>query len=147
MMKKILALTAASLLLSACQPNAPANSQFAPVDPAQHEVWQLVEGQAGGKMLNLQAHNMPITLIFSREGVSGQSPINRYQAAADTGGGKLVLRDHIMTTKMAADRPAMHLESDYLQALRSANSWQREGNQLVVRGEGITLRYMLQGQP
>lgn len=144
-MKKILFITALSVLLAACGQGQGDSRHFAPVDPAAHEVWQLVQGEARGKTLNLQAHNAPITLIFSKDGISGQSPINRYQAAAETAGGTLQLTDHIMITKAGAERAAMHLESDYLQALRGAQRWQREGNRLILSGQGIRLDYILQG--
>lgn len=144
-MKKTLILSAGLALLAGCQNGQPGDSKtFAPLDPAQHETWQLVQGQAHGKPLKLQGQ-APITLIFSPDGLSGRSPVNHYQAPAKTGGGKLQFTDEIMTTLMAAEPPAMHLERDYLQALRDADSWQREGNQLIIRGQGIQLDYTLQG--
>lgn len=145
-MKKTLILTAALALLGGCQTAQQAGSQtFTPPDPARHETWRLVQGQANGKTFNLQAGS-PITLTFSADGLSGRSPVNHYQVSAKTGGGKLQLGDEIMTTTMAAEPPAMHLERDYLQALRGATSWQREGDRLIIRGEGIQLDYTLQGQ-
>ena len=140
---------AALFALAACQQGQPggAGHHFAMPEPGAHDTWQLVQGHFQGKALNLAAHNAPITLVISKDGFSGKSPVNQYNAPADISGNSVKLTGDIMTTRMASDAAAMHLESDYLQALRSAHTLQRNGNQLILNGEQAQLQYTLQSAP
>ena len=145
-MKSLLPL-AACLALTACQNGQPDPHQFTMPDPATHEVWQLVQGNFQGKTLNLAAGAAPVTLIISHDGFSGKSPVNQYNAPANISGNRITLNGDIMTTRMASDPAAMHLESDYLQALREVKNMQRSGNQLTLEGEQSQLQYQLQHAP
>ncbi|MDO5091498.1 MAG: META domain-containing protein [Cardiobacteriaceae bacterium] len=141
-MKNPILLLGASLALAACQTNGQAPDHPV-IPPASAQTWQLEHGQLGGKTLNLAASPEPVTLTMQSNLLTGKSPVNHYNAPANIGGNTLRITGPIMTTRMAANAAAMHLESDYLQALQKAERYDKSGNRLIIEGADARLEYGL----
>lgn len=134
-------LLSAAFIAAGCQTGQAPDHPVIP--PASAQIWQLEQGQLSGKALNLAAAPEPITLVMQGDLLTGKSPVNHYNAPASIGGNTLRITGPIMTTRMASSAAAMHLESDYLQALQKAERYEKSGNRLTIQGEDIRLDYFL----
>ena len=106
------------------------------------ETWVLVEGQVDGKPLDVS--NGEITLSFvDGEAMVGNGSVNNYRAPVAISGGRIEHTGPLITTRMAGPMPAMKLESEYLSALGEAEALQRNGNTLIITGEGDELTFSL----
>lgn len=131
-----LSLAGLSLGLSACQsmafmtpgvPEALADSR-----------WLLTTGAYQGKALNTAAGEITLN-IGSNGQLSGVAAINQYRIPAAIHGTHLEHTGNIITTRMAGAMPAMRLESNYLSAMRHADSLSVQDNTLVIRGKETEL--------
>lgn len=129
-------LVAGSLLISGC---VGGQAQLAlPENSTGH--WQFQSGRLNGKAFNADGEN--ITLNYEDKHLFGSSGVNRYQAPVTISGNRLTFTDGIATTRMAGSIEAMRLESDYLSALRAANTIERKDRNLIMRGENVELKFI-----
>lgn len=140
-MKIPVSIFAAGLIIAGCQTGQAPDHPVIP--PASAQIWQLDQGHFEGKPLNLAASPERITLVMQGDLLTGKSPVNHYNAPASISGSTLRITGPIMTTRMAANAQAMHLESDYLQALQKAERYQKSGDRLIIEGQGVRLDYFL----
>lgn len=103
------------------------------------EYWQLRQATLDGKPLTIHT---PISLHIQDGTVSGNSGVNQYHAQANLQNGTLTIKD-IVTTRMAGSIDNMRLESNYLSALRKVQNVKRDGNHLILSGEGTELHYQV----
>ena len=101
--------------------------------------WRLASGTGpGGTIDTSDAHR--ITLVFEADRLGGIAACNSYGASFDVDGDRLQL-DAVFQTEMACEPPAMETERAYLQALQRAVSVRRDGDQLVLAGPSVELRF------
>jgi heat shock protein HslJ len=92
--------------------------------------WTLVSyGPAGAPLAALP--NAPITLAFTPEGIYGSAGCNSYFGAFQFDVGVLTFSD-IGSTEIACDQPIMDQETVYLEALRTASTYQLGNGQLQI---------------
>jgi len=108
--------------------------------PSPYGEWRLVGGTGpAGAVEPLDTH--PVTLVVEDGRVGGTAACNSYGGSARIDGERLEVRD-LAQTEMACDPPeVMELEAAYLQALGRADSIGREGDELVVSGPSVELRF------
>jgi len=139
----LLALAALSLL-AACGAEHTQGSQE---DPFGATTWQLRAATVDGTSIPL-VDGSPVTLFVDNAQVGGTAACNGY-------GGPIVVADGVVTigpslsqTEMAclADG-VMDLEAAYLAALPRVTSAARDGEALVLGGDGVALRFSPQPEP
>jgi heat shock protein HslJ len=106
-------------------------------DPA--GTWQLVQGSVDGEMLELP-DDAPVTLNVEGSQVSGRSGCNQYFGEFTLVDGRVTLGG-LGATEMACEEPIMTLEAAYLSGLAKAESARPDGNNLLLVGPGVELRY------
>ena len=141
-MKKLantLTLTAAALL-AACQSGAGGAPQVADDNHDASEQWVLVAGQLNGKALHVQ--DGTVTLKQGKDAFTGVSAVNHYRVPVRIRGNNIEhLDEPPTTTLMAGPVEAMRLESDYIEAMSAAKTLKREGDRLIISGDGIELQF------
>lgn len=144
-LRLLLLLTGLSLSLTACQSleGDAGISTLTPSNNHDHSIdntpWQLTAGQIHGKAITILP-NSHITLIINHDHIHGHSGVNTYQANLSSQGNTITIHD-ITTTRMASDPALMHLESDYLSALRDIQRYQLNGTQLTLSGDNAQLQF------
>ncbi|WP_409328786.1 META domain-containing protein [Trujillonella humicola] len=101
--------------------------------------WRLVSGDVAGAALPLP-RGSAATLVAEPGRLSGTAFCNHYFAGYRLDGDALVL-DPIGQTEMACDPPVMAAESAFLSALAAVDRAARDGEALVLTGEGATLHF------
>lgn len=102
--------------------------------------WQLVEGSVNGEPVPLlEDHRITLTLEGSR--VGGTSACNSYGGVIVVEGGRLRIEDLVQTEMACLDEAAMTAEGIYLNGLSAAESIALDGDQLLIRGPGVELRF------
>lgn len=102
--------------------------------------WILTAGQYQGKPLNTAAGK--ITLNIEPNGqLNGVAAVNHYNIPTQIHGNRLEHTGTITTTRMAGSIPAMRLESNYLSAMRHADTLTVEENTLIIRGNTTELSF------
>lgn len=137
--KKIV-LTLAAALLGACQSGMSANTPAADADNSIQGEWVLESGRVNGKALDTSAGKVTLSTA-NKDAFTGTAAINQYNAPVKIRGNNIEHTETITTTLMAGDMAAMHLESDYLEALGATKTIKREGSTLTLSGDGIELRF------
>ena len=131
-------------MLAACQSGASGTNNLSANDgapPANNGgEWELVAGQINGKNLNLQ--DGKITLKQDKDAFTGISAVNHYRVPVKIRGERIEhSKEPPTTTLMAGSVEAMRLESDYLEAMSAVKNIKREGEQLIISGDGIELQF------
>lgn len=100
--------------------------------------WVLVDGKVSDMPLRLLDSHQ-VTIVHADGEISGTAACNGYFGALTDGE---LLFDGFGVTEMACDpQAAMDLESTYLQALSTIDTAGRDGDDLVLRGDGVELRF------
>jgi heat shock protein HslJ len=133
MARAVLLLTV--LLLAACAQAAGGGS---PSDGVVGE-WELVSGTAAGQPLP-QPADVRATLTFDGEQAGGSSFCNHYSAGY-TVDGDSVRFEAIGGTEMGCDPEIMAAETAYMTALGTVQTFARDGDDLVLTGEDVELRF------
>lgn len=101
--------------------------------------WELTEGVAAGAPLPLPAGGRA-TLVFEDGQLGGISFCNHYSGAYRLDGDALAI-DGLGGTEMGCEPDVMAAESAYLEALDAVGEARIEGEDLVLTGDGDTLRF------
>jgi heat shock protein HslJ len=124
------------VLVAGC--STPAQSPSGIGDP--QGSWVLVSGRADAGEIPL-VDDHPITLTIDEDGVSGTAACNSY-------GGRLLITSegvevHELASTGAACIPdeVMAAEAAYMQALSAVRAIRRDGEQLLLEGVGLELRF------
>jgi heat shock protein HslJ len=130
---------AAALLLAACgSADAPSSSPSGEPFDAQGS-WRLTSGRAGGAEIPL-LDDRPITLTIEGSQIGGSSACNTYGGRLTVTGGRLEIKDLAMTA-MGCEEPVMAAEAAYTSALAGIDSIGGDGDELVLRGPDVELRF------
>lgn len=130
------ALAAIGLLLTACGSGMPSPSEEAVrIDGS----WVLVSGRAPGGELALIA-DWPITLRFEGTTLGGTSACNGYGGRLTVRGDRTTINE-IEGTAMSCGERIDALEAAYLGALRGMDRIGIDGDEVVIRGPEIELRF------
>lgn len=97
---------------------------------------------ATGEIPILDDH--PITLVIDAEKAGGHAACNIYGGTVTVNGDAIRLSAMSMTEMACADDRAMNAEADYMTALTAVTRWAREGDRLVLSGDGVELTFALQ---
>lgn len=97
--------------------------------------WELVSFVKDGVAQSIA----PATLSVTEKGsgsyaVSGFSGVNNYSGSLKADGNKIVVAPNLASTRMAGSQAAMEFESDYLDLLANAESWNVSGKKLLLTG-------------
>ncbi|MGH2381923.1 MAG: META domain-containing protein [Candidatus Limnocylindria bacterium] len=134
-----------TLVLGACS-----GDQAAPTVPDASDGpvvgdWVLVDGSIDGVDAPvLDDHRITMTITGST--LNGTAACNHYGGEIMMGDDGLHL-ENLAQTEMACDEPAMSAESAFLGALARVRQIERDGEQLVARGEGVELRFAALAPP
>jgi heat shock protein HslJ len=105
--------------------------------------WILTKGTTlTGEIPILDDH--PITLVIDAEKAGGHAACNIYGGTVTINGDAIQLSAMSMTEMACIDERAMNAEADYMTALTTVTRWAREGDRLVLSGEGVELTFALQ---
>lgn len=146
-MKKIFTLITfiGALFCAGCQAGAQSGFSGKAQGQLEHNIeWKLVSGEDSGKTFGATDN---ITLVFvENEGntlIGGDGGVNRYNAPVtiDAKKGSISLGEMLATTRMMGPPELMQKESDYLNALRRINRYELNANELILIGDGVTLKY------
>jgi heat shock protein HslJ len=131
---------AALLLLLAVAGCAQPNPTTAPSGGDPQGSWQLVEGTVNGQPVPiLDDYRITLTLEGSR--IGGTSACNSYGGVLVMEGGRLRIEDLAQTAMACQDEAAMTAEGIYMSGLAAAESIGLDGDQLLVQGPGVELRF------
>jgi heat shock protein HslJ len=105
--------------------------------------WILTQGtSASGEIPVTDDH--PITLVIDADKVGGHAACNIYGGTVAISGNAMHLSAMSMTQMACADDQAMNAEAAYMAALDAVTEWARDGDQLVLSGDGVELTFGLQ---
>lgn len=139
---KTLAVAAAiGLVLTACGTESGSDTGVDPGAPGAVDLdgdWTLTAATLDGADLDLSPG--PITLSVDGAKWSGTSACNQYFADVTRDGDQVTL-GAVGGTEMACDEPRMTLEGHYWSALQAVTSASRDGDSLVLTGDGVTLTF------
>jgi heat shock protein HslJ len=108
-----------------------------PFDP--EGPWQLVTSSVdGGEIPLVDGH--PITATIEGSEIGGTAACNHYGGRLSVTGGRLEIGE-LAVTAMGCEESLMAAESAYLAALEGVEMIGGEGDQLVLRGTGVELRF------
>lgn len=127
------------LLLGACGQSSPTPPPE-PGDGDPQGDWQLVEGTVNGQAVPiLEDYRITLTLEGSR--IGGTSACNSYGGTLRVEGGRLRIEDLAQTAMACVDEAAMTAEAIYMSGLAEADSIGLDGDELLIEGPGVELRY------
>ena len=131
-MRRIILLMALFALVSACS------------SAVQDEIditgnWQLLSGSVDGQALPL-INGSPVTLNVTGTEIGGTSACNSYGAPFILDDSSISIGD-VMSTLMMCTPDVMAVEVPYTAALSKVETVAFDGDQLVMTGPGIELRY------
>ena len=101
--------------------------------------WELVSGTSAGEPLP-QPDGVPATLTFGDDEAGGQSFCNHYFSSYSLDGDSIRF-DGIGGTEMACEPEIMAAETAYVTALGAVTRIARDGDALVLTGDGVELRF------
>jgi len=134
----------AALLVACGSAGAPPPSPTGdPFDP--QGSWELTFGNADGTVLPI-LDDHPITLTIDGSEIGGSAACNGYGARLTVTDGKLKIRDMAMTA-MGCEEPAMTAEAAYTAALAAVDSIGGDGDELVLAGPHVELRFSALAAP
>jgi heat shock protein HslJ len=84
-----------------------------------------------------------ITLKIDGGQVSGRAACNLYGGTVSQTGDAIAITALSMTEMACADDTAMQSEADYMTALAAVSRWARDGDGLVLSGDGVRLTFKL----
>lgn len=105
--------------------------------------WQLVSGSVSGVALPL-IDASPVTLNITGTELGGRSACNSYGGHFILDGASISIGD-LMSTIMMCTPEAMAVEVPYVEALRIVDTVAVDGDELILTGPGIELRYSAGG--
>ena len=101
--------------------------------------WQLRSGSLNGRAVpRLDDH--PITLTISGSEIGGAAACNQYGGRFEMRGGRLTIQD-LALTAMGCEEPVASAEAVYTAALGSVEALARDGDELVLSGPNVELRF------
>lgn len=138
------ALIAVALLAACGSQSAPTPSPSGdPFDP--QGSWQLRSGSADGIEIPIVADH-PITMTIEGSEIGGTSACNSYGGRLTVTGGRLRIGELAMTM-MGCEDAVMAAEAAYTAALSAVDSIGRDGQDLVLSGPGVELRFTALAPP
>ncbi len=133
MQRTLVALVA---LLAACSAAAPSPS--AGGDP--QGAWVLVSGATNvGELPLVEDH--PVTLTIDGSSIGGTAACNGYGGRLEATSGGVQIQDLAWTAMACIPDEVMAAEAAYTRALPAVRAIRREGEQLVLEGAGLELRF------
>ena len=105
--------------------------------------WQLSSGSFDGEAIPL-IEGSPVTLHVTGTELGGTSACNSYGGQFVLDGASIAIGD-LMHTLIACAPEAMAVEVPYLEALGKVDTIAVDGDELVLTGPGIELRYSAVG--
>lgn len=147
-MRTVLALLLLTATVAACAGTTPSPSAPGPSQPGGTEPgggidatgdWLLTAGTVDGAALPLDP-KWPVTLSVEGSRIGGTSACNSYGADIVVAAGELRLGDVSMTL-MGCEEPVMAIESAYVAALARVRQATRDGDALILAGDGVELRF------
>ena len=137
-MKTLISLLALTLLVSACGKEQPPGG-----DPFGVTTWQLASGAVDGTALVLVDDRF-VTFRVDNGQIGGVAACNHYGGDITITNGVVTISAMFMTEMACPDDGLMELEAGYLAALARVNAVALEGDELVLTGEGVELRFTAQ---
>jgi len=101
--------------------------------------WQLLSGSVDGEAIPLVG-GIPVTLNITGTELGGTSACNSYGGRLVLDGASISVGDLVSTLMMCAPE-VMAVEVPYTAALREVDTVAFDGEELVMTGPGIELRY------
>lgn len=136
MTRTLLALLALCVVLAGCGADTP--SPTGGGDP--QGSWVLIAGGTdAGEIPLVEDH--PITLTIEGSTVGGTAACNGYGGRLEATGAGVEIRDLAWTAMACMPDEVMAAEAAYTQALPAVRAIRRDGEQLVLEGVGVELRY------
>lgn len=100
--------------------------------------WELVAGQGpDGPLPDPDDHRA--TLVVEEDRLGGQAVCNHYDAGYELDGERLRIEDVAVTEMACAE--GMAAQEAYVDAFTAVDRARRDGEQLVLAGDAVTLRY------
>jgi heat shock protein HslJ len=131
--------TAAVLLLVLGACGSPGGT-FLPDDPVDIDgSWQLSAGSLNDRALQI-LDDHPITLTIEGSEIGGTAACNHYGGRFEMRAGRLTIDDLAMTA-MGCEEPVAAAEAAYTAALGSVDAVARDGDELVLSGPNVELRF------
>ena len=139
------ALALVAALLVACgstgaPPPSPSGNSFDP-----RGSWELTSGSADGTEIPI-VDDHPITLTIDGSEIGGTAACNSYGGRLTVTSGRLEISDMAMAA-MGCQEPAMAAEAAYTAALAAVDSIDGDGDELVLAGPGVELRFSALATP
>ena len=125
------------LALAGC---AQASPTTAPGDGDPQGSWELVEGTVNGERVPI-LDDYRITLMIEGSRLGGTAACNSYGGELSVEGGRLRIQDLAQTAMACLDQAAMAAETIYMTGLGAADSIALDGDELLIRGPGVELRF------
>jgi heat shock protein HslJ len=127
-----------TLVVSGCGTGTSSPSPSGGGDP--QGSWILVSGGTDAGEIPLVATH-PITLTIDGSSISGSAACNGYGGRLEPTGVGLEIRDLAWTAMACIPDEVMAAEAAYTQALPAVRAIRRDGEQLVLEGVGVELRF------
>jgi heat shock protein HslJ len=126
------------LILAACGSPAASPSSGSSGDP--EGSWQLASGATDAGPVPIVADH-PITLTVEGSSIGGSAACNGYGGKIEPTGGGIRITDLAWTAMACMPDEVMAAEAAYTEALAAVTAIRFEGDQLVLEGAGIELRF------
>lgn len=136
MTTRIAAVLVAALLLAGCDLAFPGGGSDGP-----DGTWRLTGGTHGGDPVPL-IPAAPITMTLDGTQIGGKAACNQYGGDVQIDGATIRI-GMLAVTEMGCDAPVMDSEALYLAALADVERFERIGEVLTFRGQGVELTYQL----
>jgi heat shock protein HslJ len=107
--------------------------------------WQLSSGSLNDLALAI-LDDHPITLTINGSEIGGTAACNHYGGRFEMSGGHLTIDDLAMTA-MGCEEPVASAEAAYTAALRFVDAVARHGDELVLSGANVELRFTTMPEP
>lgn len=127
-----------ALLVAGCTSVAPGPSPDGGGDP--QGSWVLVSGGTQGAEIPIVAGH-PITLTIDGSSIGGTAACNGYGGRVAATGAGVEIRDLAWTAMACMPDEVMTAEAAYTRALPAVRVIRRDGEQLVLEGVGLELRF------
>jgi heat shock protein HslJ len=126
------------LILAACGSPAVSRSSGGSVDP--QGSWQLASGATDAGPVPIVADH-PITLTVEGSSIGGSAACNGYGGRIEATGGGIRIADLAWTAMACMPDEVMAAEAAYTEALTAVTALRLDGEQLVLEGAGVELRF------
>lgn len=126
------------LILAACGSPAVSPSNGSGGDP--EGSWQLASGATDAGPVPIVADH-PITLTVEGSSIGGSAACNGYGGTIEPTGGGIRITDLAWTAMACMPDEVMAAEAAYTEALAAVTAIRLDGDQLVLEGAGIELRF------